>query len=187
MQLYCVSDHHFYSLCPISRANECGGGGREKKVIGQMSPDQSGIKSEKEKGWMCAGNTCTAQVVHHRWPFKSCAWAWSYCLNLTFPSFFTRLCRDTSLISYETVFGPWQRNFSLINIQPKLFEHNGKSSDGNNERPRNIYVHPRQGKVWFSSTCLFDHYRRLRRASERQTVISDGLHAWKAAGTNLLW
>lgn len=31
VQLECVSDHHFYSLCPISRINEGGGDARERR------------------------------------------------------------------------------------------------------------------------------------------------------------
>lgn len=121
----------------------------------------------------------------------------------TVPSYFTRLRSDTSLILHETVSGPWRRNFSFINIQPQLFEHNAESSNGNG--PCDIFVLPRQGKsasqhrtrAAAPACCtLSDGYGRPVRSNAAgrdcktfgiQTLwTADGHHARKTAGADLL-
>lgn len=101
---------------------------------------------------------------------------WTRIVNAV-PSYFTRQRSDTSLIPHESVSGPWRRNFSFINIQPQLFEHNVESSNGNGcviflffpgREKRKSAPHES------SSTCLLHPHQQLQPAKQGATARRSG-------------
>lgn len=102
------------------------------------------------------------------------------------PSYFTRQRSDTSLIPHESVSGPWRRNFSFINIQPQLFEHNAESSYSNGcviflfFPGREISASQHRTRAAAPACCaLTDGYSRPSKGRPQDARDTDGRRARK--------